>query len=69
MTLGQFRVKYCGGKGFGSCLESPCRYATERGCQHPLHPGCSDIDHYHQVSAAIILSSASGIRETVEGVQ
>ena len=33
-----FVEKYCVGKEYDSCHNSPCRYASVHGCQHPEHP-------------------------------
>lgn len=36
--LSDFVSRYCVGKNYDSCHDSPCRYASIDGCQHPMHP-------------------------------
>lgn len=38
MTLYEFVRRYCTGRKYDSCTNSPCRYASANGCRHPLHP-------------------------------
>lgn len=38
MTLKEFTGKYCQGKNYNSCINSPCLYASREGCLNPLHP-------------------------------
>jgi hypothetical protein len=38
ITQEQFVEKYCEGKQYDSCKESPCPYASHSGCKHPKHP-------------------------------
>ena len=36
--LDHFVSNLCEGKQYDSCVSSPCRYASQHGCQHPQHP-------------------------------
>lgn len=38
MNITEFIDKYCQGKEYDSCINSPCPYASSNDCKHPKHP-------------------------------
>jgi hypothetical protein len=37
-ALEEFMKLHCVGKQYASCKTSPCEFASNKGCTHPLHP-------------------------------
>lgn len=36
--IDDFVKKYCVGRQYDSCINSPCYYSGGDGCHHPMHP-------------------------------
>lgn len=63
MTLKEFSEEHCKGMGSDSCLQSTCEHASKKGCQHPLHPGYTNIDDHHLTAAASMLAGLGCVED------